>query len=212
MQRPLTPTSPLSSALRPPPSMAGCTTARISSCVRFRFTLAAWQRTSSRDRSSIRAMMCAWVRWTGSAGRSWATEHGSMSCRAGSVAPMSCSSGWRWAFRGRPSAGRCTNGSWTCRACSPSTAPAKHCRTPFSTRRDSSLRALRRRARRGVHDGRSVPLPRRAGQVAWHGDRIGRGAREDTMVAILSVGAPRDLLLRPRRGGEAVRRPSDTAT
>ena len=43
--------------------------------------------------------------------------------------------------------------------------------------------------------------------VAWHGDRIGRGAREDTLVAILSVGAPRDLLLRPVRGGESVRRP-----
>ncbi|MEV5875216.1 alpha-ketoglutarate-dependent dioxygenase AlkB [Streptomyces sp. NPDC052101] len=44
--------------------------------------------------------------------------------------------------------------------------------------------------------------------VAWHGDRIGRGAREDTMVAILSVGAPRDLLLRPAgAGGTTVRRP-----
>lgn len=44
--------------------------------------------------------------------------------------------------------------------------------------------------------------------VAWHGDRIGRGAREDTMVAILSVGTPRDLLLRPMHGGGAtVRRP-----
>ncbi|MEU6548138.1 alpha-ketoglutarate-dependent dioxygenase AlkB [Streptomyces sp. NPDC046859] len=44
--------------------------------------------------------------------------------------------------------------------------------------------------------------------VAWHGDRIGRGARRDTMVAILSVGAPRDLLLRPvHGGGETVRRP-----
>ncbi|MEV7731295.1 alpha-ketoglutarate-dependent dioxygenase AlkB [Streptomyces sp. NPDC088921] len=44
--------------------------------------------------------------------------------------------------------------------------------------------------------------------VAWHGDRTGRGAREDTMVAILSVGAPRDLVLRPARGGaETVRRP-----
>ncbi|MFE4667378.1 alpha-ketoglutarate-dependent dioxygenase AlkB [Streptomyces sp. NPDC056716] len=44
--------------------------------------------------------------------------------------------------------------------------------------------------------------------VAWHGDRIGRGAREDTMVAILSVGAPRDLLLRPvHGGGDSVRRP-----
>ncbi|MET8488742.1 alpha-ketoglutarate-dependent dioxygenase AlkB [Streptomyces tendae] len=44
--------------------------------------------------------------------------------------------------------------------------------------------------------------------VAWHGDRIGRGARQDTMVAILSVGAPRDLLLRPAGGGgQTVRRP-----
>ncbi|MGW0337978.1 alpha-ketoglutarate-dependent dioxygenase AlkB [Streptomyces sp. NPDC003011] len=43
--------------------------------------------------------------------------------------------------------------------------------------------------------------------VAWHGDRIGRGAHEDTMVAILSVGTPRDLLLRPARGGDTIRRP-----
>ncbi|MET9257496.1 alpha-ketoglutarate-dependent dioxygenase AlkB [Streptomyces sp. NPDC003717] len=43
--------------------------------------------------------------------------------------------------------------------------------------------------------------------VAWHGDRSGRGARQDTMVAILSVGAPRDLLLRPAGGsGATVRR------
>lgn len=37
--------------------------------------------------------------------------------------------------------------------------------------------------------------------VAWHGDTIGRGAKEDTMVAIVSVGAQRALLLRPRGGG-----------
>ncbi|MGW1465025.1 alpha-ketoglutarate-dependent dioxygenase AlkB [Streptomyces sp. NPDC002308] len=44
--------------------------------------------------------------------------------------------------------------------------------------------------------------------VAWHGDRIGRGSHEDTMVAILSVGAPRDLLLRPRdHAGGTLRRP-----
>lgn len=36
--------------------------------------------------------------------------------------------------------------------------------------------------------------------VAWHGDRIGRGDREDTMVAIVSVGDPRTLRLRPRPG------------
>jgi len=41
--------------------------------------------------------------------------------------------------------------------------------------------------------------------VAWHGDTIGRGSREDTMVAILSIGAPRTLLLRPRGGGRTVR-------
>jgi alkylated DNA repair dioxygenase AlkB len=42
--------------------------------------------------------------------------------------------------------------------------------------------------------------------VAWHGDRIGRGNTEDTMVAIVSLGAPRPLLLRPREGGGIVRR------
>jgi alkylated DNA repair dioxygenase AlkB len=41
--------------------------------------------------------------------------------------------------------------------------------------------------------------------VAWHGDRIGRGRTENTMVAIISVGAPRALLLRPRSGGPAIR-------
>jgi alkylated DNA repair dioxygenase AlkB len=41
--------------------------------------------------------------------------------------------------------------------------------------------------------------------VAWHGDRIGRGRTEDTMVAILSLGTPRALLLRPRGGGPALR-------
>ncbi len=41
--------------------------------------------------------------------------------------------------------------------------------------------------------------------VAWHGDRIGRGGKEDTVVAILSLGAPRALLLRPRGGGPALR-------
>jgi alkylated DNA repair dioxygenase AlkB len=41
--------------------------------------------------------------------------------------------------------------------------------------------------------------------VAWHGDTIGRGSSEDVMVAILSLGAPRPLVLRPRGGGESVR-------
>jgi alkylated DNA repair dioxygenase AlkB len=37
--------------------------------------------------------------------------------------------------------------------------------------------------------------------VAWHGDRIGRGRSEDTMVAILSLGESRRLMLRPNGGG-----------
>jgi alkylated DNA repair dioxygenase AlkB len=41
--------------------------------------------------------------------------------------------------------------------------------------------------------------------VAWHGDRIGRGSTQDTTVAIISIGAPRALLLRPRGGGRALR-------
>lgn len=36
--------------------------------------------------------------------------------------------------------------------------------------------------------------------VAWHGDRIGRSRTEDTMVAIVSFGAPRLLSLRPNGG------------
>lgn len=40
--------------------------------------------------------------------------------------------------------------------------------------------------------------------VAWHGDTIGRGEHEDTMVAIVSLGAPRRLLLRPRGGGATI--------
>jgi len=42
--------------------------------------------------------------------------------------------------------------------------------------------------------------------VAWHGDTIGRGSTEDTVVAIVSLGTPRALLLRPRHGsGPALR-------
>ena len=44
--------------------------------------------------------------------------------------------------------------------------------------------------------------------VAWHGDRIGRGRSVDTMVAIVSFGSPRPLMLRPAGGGgESLRFP-----
>ncbi|MET7879593.1 alpha-ketoglutarate-dependent dioxygenase AlkB [Micromonospora profundi] len=43
--------------------------------------------------------------------------------------------------------------------------------------------------------------------VAWHGDTIGRSAHSDTIVAIVSFGSPRPLLLRPRGGGDSMRFP-----
>lgn len=39
--------------------------------------------------------------------------------------------------------------------------------------------------------------------VAWHGDRVGR-VRADTVVAILTLGSPRRLLLRPNGGGRSL--------
>src|SRR3546814_1313629 len=39
--------------------------------------------------------------------------------------------------------------------------------------------------------------------VAWHGDRIGRH-RVTTIVAIVSLGSPRRLLLRPEGGGPSI--------
>ena len=44
--------------------------------------------------------------------------------------------------------------------------------------------------------------------VAWHGDTIGRGSHSDTMVAILSVGSARPLLLRPRQAEPGTERGS----
>lgn len=43
-----------------------------------------------------------------------------------------------------------------------------------------------------------------ADSVAWHGDTAGR-RRETTVVAILSLGAPRRFLLRPKGGGSSLR-------
>jgi alkylated DNA repair dioxygenase AlkB len=40
--------------------------------------------------------------------------------------------------------------------------------------------------------------------VAWHGDTIGRSRVADTLVAIVSFGTARRLLLRPRLGGKSL--------
>ncbi|MET9327532.1 alpha-ketoglutarate-dependent dioxygenase AlkB [Tsukamurella sp. NPDC003166] len=44
-----------------------------------------------------------------------------------------------------------------------------------------------------------------ADSVAWHGDTIGRGATHDTIVAIVSLGATRPFLMRPRGGGASTK-------
>ncbi|MFV9633127.1 alpha-ketoglutarate-dependent dioxygenase AlkB [Mycobacterium neumannii] len=41
--------------------------------------------------------------------------------------------------------------------------------------------------------------------VAWHGDTVGRSNTEDTMVAIIGLGATRTFALRPRGGGKSLR-------
>jgi alkylated DNA repair dioxygenase AlkB len=41
--------------------------------------------------------------------------------------------------------------------------------------------------------------------VAWHGDRTGRSSSQDTIVAIVSIGAPRTFALRPLGGGRGYR-------
>ena len=43
--------------------------------------------------------------------------------------------------------------------------------------------------------------------VAWHGDTIGRSSTQDTMVAIVSLGARRTFAMRPRTGGRSLRLP-----
>lgn len=43
--------------------------------------------------------------------------------------------------------------------------------------------------------------------VAWHGDTIGRSSINDTMVAIVSLGARRVFAMRPRNGGRSLRLP-----
>jgi alkylated DNA repair dioxygenase AlkB len=41
--------------------------------------------------------------------------------------------------------------------------------------------------------------------VAWHGDTIGRSSAEDTIVAIVGLGATRTFALRPKGGGKSLR-------
>ena len=92
-------------------------------------------------------------------------------------------------------------GPWTCPACNAFTARTRRCpircwrsaRDALSAHYAAELGESFRTAGLCLYrDGRD--------SVAWHGDTIGRGSTEDTMVAIVSLGTARPLLLRPRAG------------
>ena len=78
---------------------------------------------------------------------------------------------------------------------------------------DASLTAAREALNRRYGASTGIPLVTagiclyRDGRdsVAWHGDRIGRRRGDGTLVAIISLGASRRLLLRPRGGGSSRR-------
>ena len=105
-----------------------------------------------------------------------------------------------------PSDGRCTTGWSTCHGCSASTARTTRCPTRDLVSAREALNAHYR-------DELGEPFPTaglclyRDGRdsVAWHGDTIGRGKTEDTMVAIVSLGSARSFMLRPRGGGATIR-------
>ena len=100
------------------------------------------------------------------------------------------------------------------RAAAAELTTARTCRspTPRSAARDALSKHYPRELREPFRTAGLCYYRDGRDSVAWHGDRIGAGAREDTMVAILSVGAARDAAAAPRGGGETLRSPSATAT
>ena len=94
----------------------------------------------------------------------------------------------------------------------PSTTKAQCCRTkPLGPMREALRDAYYRSEPGGDLRARLGCVCIAAGRdsVAWHGDRIGRGSHADTVVAIVSLGAMRPFLLRPR--GEVIRSASRSA-
>jgi hypothetical protein len=77
---------------------------------------------------------------------------------------------------------------------------------PFARRCPSRPRGgVPRRCRLRVRVGGPVSLPRRPGQRGLARGHHRTGATDDVLVAIVSLGAPRSLLLRPIGGGATVR-------
>ena len=106
--------------------------------------------------------------------------------------------------RGRRNDARCTSGWSMCRGCcfygddEPLPHPTRYRAGDLNAHYGAELGEPFTTAGMCLYrDGRD--------SVAWHGDTIGRGRTEDTMVAIVSLGSPRDFLLRPRGGGATIR-------
>ena len=141
-----------------------------------------------------------------SRGRCSPTVRGSTSGRRGSQELTACSTAWPPACPGGRSGAGCTTATWTCRACLSFYGEDAELPDPVLA---LALDAL------NEHYGDELGEPLctaglclyRDGcdSVAWHGDTLGRSATEDTIVAIVSLGFPRGLLLRPAGGGPALR-------
>ena len=111
--------------------------------------------------------------------------------------------------RGAPNAARCTTGCSTSRDWSASTTsddePAPH---PAITQLRVRLNDIYAGELGEPFTTAGLCLYRDGNDsVAWHGDTIGRSSTEDTMVAIVSLGATRVFALRPRGGGRSLRLP-----
>ena len=136
--------------------------------------------------------------WALSAASSWTTRPGWITSPAGWRARTRCSRSWWRPFRGASGRCRCTTG-WSRSHGWSGGGPR-----PTVRRRSTLLDRLGRALRRYYgHPFDSVGCNyyrTGADSVAWHGDRM-RLVQVDPVVAIVSVGAPRPFLLRPRGGG-----------
>jgi alkylated DNA repair dioxygenase AlkB len=116
----------------------------------------------------------------------WATGAGALFERVMDAAPWGAHD--RWMYDRMVAEPRLTTGEWTA---PPQPVPAmSECLT---RRYGADLSVVSANLYRDGQDS-----------VAWHGDRVGR-TRTETVVAILSLGATRRFLLRPKGGGASVR-------
>jgi alkylated DNA repair dioxygenase AlkB len=116
----------------------------------------------------------------------WATGAGALFARVMDAAPWGAHD--RWMYDRMVAEPRLTTREWTAPP-----APVTEMSVCLTSRYGYDLSMVSANLYRDGQDS-----------VAWHGDRVGR-TRTETVVAILSLGAARRFLLRPKGGGPSVR-------